>query len=428
MSDSSKQTFQNGEGFLSKFLSFFSKQNACRSDSQKNHHVQPTRSFIPYAKPSIDQEDIDSVTQALKSERITRGPLVEEFEQAIASYCDVPFVVAFNSGTAALHAAYFAAGLSQEDRVITSPNSFIATIGAPLQKEIYPTFVDIDSSSGGLNLDYVKEATTISRTRGKPILVPVHFSGIAHDMRKMEKQVSHPDTVVIEDAAHAIGSCYPSGEKVGCCAYSHMTIFSFHPAKTLTTGEGGAVTTYSQELAQRLKLFRDNGIRRIPYKPLEDYKGCYDVEAITGNFNVTSFQAALGLSQLKKIDIFIEKRRKLVAHYRQRLENVPAITFFSQRNEDHTAFHLFVVQIDFSACHTTRSKVMQQLHEKGIGTEVHYIPLYCHSALKEKRAHLPHCPQMEAYFQKTLTLPLYADLSINEVDFICDQLLKILKN
>lgn len=387
-----------------------------------------TMQYLPYAKQSINDEDLQAVTKALKEDWITRGPPVQLFEQTIADFCEVSYAVAFNSATSALMAAYFAAQLSPFDRVITTPNTFIASVGAPIEMGIHPRFVDIDRSTGNLDLSKLEEQLVFQSSRGRPFIVPVHFAGIPVDMAKLDRQIHHPDAVVIEDAAHAIGSLYPTGQKVGSCAYSQMTIFSFHPAKTLTTGEGGMVTTNDSELYHRLQLFRNNGIERsAPYLTREEAFGYYEVHAISGNFNFTSFQAALGLSQLKRLDKFVLKRRMLVKRYRQHLGNIPDVTLFTEEWDDRTAFHLFVVQIDFNAYKTTREKVMQTLHERGIGSQVHYNPLYYHPVLKcEIESEKLKYPETEMYYQQALTLPLYFDLTESDVDRVCGELLSIL--
>lgn len=382
---------------------------------------------FPYARHSIQQEDIQAVADALKEELITRGPPVQLFEQALAAYCQVPYAVAFNNATAALMAAYFAARLTPYDRVISSPNTFIATIGAAIQRDIHPILVDIDRSTGNFDLNQIDPHLNFRSTRGRPFIVPVHFSGLAVDMEKLERRICHPDAVIIEDAAHALGSFYPSGQRVGSCAFSDMTIFSFHPAKTLTTGEGGMVTTRNSELFHRLQLFRNNGIEhKAPHLIREEALGYYEVHAITGNYNFTSFQAALGLSQFHRLDRFIEKRRALVKRYRRHLAGVPHMTLFTDRQDEFTAFHLFVVQIDFEAYKKTRVEVMQALREKGIGSQVHYIPLYRHPVLPGHVQYELNYPNMETYYQQALSLPLYFDLTESQVDEICRELLSIL--
>lgn len=384
--------------------------------------------FLPYAKQSIQEEDIRAVSEALNEEWITRGPLVQLFEQALANYCDVPYAVAFNSGTAALMAAYFAARLTPFDRVISTPNTFIATIGAAVQMGIRPSFVDIDRSTGNLDIAQLNDCLDFRSTRGRPFIVPMHFSGITLDMAKMDSQICNPDAVVIEDAAHALGSFYPSGQKVGSCAFSQMTIFSFHPAKTLTTGEGGMVTTRDPELYHRLQLFRNNGIERsAPYLTRPEAPGYYEVHAITGNFNFTSFQASLGLSQFKRLNEFISKRRHLVKHYRQRLGQVPYLSLLTEEQDSYTAFHLFVVQIDFDAYGVTREEVMHSLNKKGIGSQIHYIPLYLHPILHcDPSSETLNYPNMDIYYRQALSLPLYFGLNESDVDRVCDDLISIL--
>lgn len=385
--------------------------------------------FLPYAKQSIQEEDRQAVSAALNEELITRGPLVKHFEESIAAYCNVPYAVAFNSGSSALAAAYFAARINDFDRVITSPNTFIATLGAAIQQGARPFFVDVDRDTGNLDLAKLAEVLRFQSTRGRPFIVPVHFSGIPVDMSALDRLIHHPEAIVIEDAAHALGSIYPSGEKVGSCAYSQMTVFSFHPAKTITTGEGGMVMTRDEELFHRLQLFRDNGIERNePYLSRPSALGYYEAQAITGNFHLTSFQAALGVSQFRRLDAFVSKRRTLVNRYRQNLGHVSQIKLFSQSHFENTAFHLFVVQIDFAACKIGRQEVMRQLKMKGIGSQVHYIPLYYHPIIKsDEELEKGKCPEMGVYYSQALTLPLYFDLQEEDVDRICKDLLSILK-
>lgn len=382
--------------------------------------------FIPYAKQSIDENDVIEVSKALRSEAITRGPLVEAFEQAVARYCNAKYAVAFNSGTTALIAACHAAGVGPNDRLLTTPNTFIASAGAGIHTKATPVFIDIDRSTGNFDLEELKPNLNLPSSRGRTVVVPVHFSGLPVDMQRLDLMIKNPDTVVIEDAAHALGSSYKDGQKVGCCAWSLMTMFSFHPAKTITTGEGGLITTNDPEVYHRLKRFRNNGIERDPeHLEGEAAPWYYEVQEITNNTNFTEMQAALGLSQLSRIDAFIEKRRELVRAYREQLKNVPHIRLFNDELDAHTAFHLFVVQIDFDALNTTRKDVMKALNAEKIGTQVHYIPLYRHPVIKNKAGDLSeYFPQMETYYTQALSLPLFYDLSIENVV----QISSILKN
>ena len=384
-------------------------------------------SFLPYAKQSINAGDLKAVQQALQNPMITRGPEVENFEKAIASECHALYAVAFNSGTSALAACYFAAELSAFDRVISTPNSFIATVGSPIQLGIIPQWVDLDRSTGNLDLQNLQPLLKKSFSRGRTFIVPVHFAGLAVDMAALDQMIQDPDTIVIEDAAHALGSFYPTGEKVGSCRYSQMTVFSFHPAKTITTGEGGLVTTNDLHYYHRLQLFRDNGIeRQAPYLKSPAALGYYEVQSVTGNFNFTSFQAALGLSQLKRLNLFVTKRRELIKKYRQELKGIPHLCLLTDKQDQQSAFHLCIVQIDFDAYQITRLHVMEELKNRGIGTQVHYIPLYRHPIVNSQE--YEKYPETELYYAQTLSLPLYYELEVTDVERICRDLILVLKN
>jgi UDP-4-amino-4,6-dideoxy-N-acetyl-beta-L-altrosamine transaminase len=384
--------------------------------------------FLPYAKQSIQYSDCQAVLKALKGNIITRGPIVEAFEKAIAEYCGARYAVAFSNGTAALLGACFAAEISPFDRVVSTPNTFIATVGSAIHFGASPRFIDIDRSTGNMSLKKLKDNLDFQSTRGRLVIIPVHFGGIAIDMQALDQLMTQPNTVIIEDAAHALGSYYPTGKRVGCCAWSQMTVFSFHPAKTITTGEGGMVTTNDPHLYHRLQLYRNNGIEREePYLETTGYPGYYEVHYLTGNFHLTDFQAALGLSQLQRLDKLITKRRQLVKVYRHALKEIPDITLMMDAWDDQTAFHLFVVQINFSKYQTSREAVMKALKEKGIGTQVHYIPLYRHPAIKQLCGDLSEqYPEMEAYYTQALSLPLYYDLTEKDVQRICQEFKKCL--
>lgn len=391
------------------------------------------KKFIPYAHQSINATDIQSVSAALLSDFITRGPTVEVFEQQLASYCGAKYGVAFSSGTAGLIAAAAAAQLGPYDRVITTPNTFVATVNAGLHRGATPVFIDIDLETGNMNLEQLEINLKQPATRGRTVIMPVHFAGIPVDMKKIDGMICDPDTIVIEDAAHALGSHYLDGQKVGCCAWSHMTLFSFHPAKQITTGEGGMVMTNDDELYRRLKSIRNNGIERDPiYMEPESadlhFEGYYEVVEMSNNYNFTEFQAALGISQLKRLDEFVAKRRQLIRKYRQLLDNIPNVRLFSSAWDDAVSFHLCVAQINFANYNTSRAHVMTKLKEAGIGSQVHYIPVYHHPFFKKKNGDLaPYFPNMESYYAQAISLPLYFDLNMDDVEYVVHTLKKILE-
>lgn len=386
-----------------------------------------TDNFLPYARQSITEAEAAEVAKALSDDIITRGPKVAQFEQAVASYCKVNYGVAFNSATAALQAACFAAEVSNHDRLITSPNGFISSLAAGLHYNATPVFIDIDST-GNFKLDQLEPALDLPMSRGRPIILPVHFAGVPVDMEKLDGLIKRPDAVVIEDAAHALGSSYSNGQKVGCCAWSQMTIFSFHPAKNMTTGEGGMVMTNDANLYQRLRLFRNNCIERDPqYMHKSEGPWYYEVKDLSGNFNLTDFQAALGLAQLKRLDAMVAKRQLVMDWYRQRLRDLPHVRLLNPRSDSKIAFHLCVVRIDFAARKKNRSQVMELLKADGVGTQVHYIPLYQHPCIAKLCGDLaPYFPEMERYYTETLSLPLYVDLTEQDVDRVCNSLKRAL--
>lgn len=385
--------------------------------------------LLPYAQQNITSEDVEAVSKALMQPIITRGNLVETFEKEMAAYCDVPYAVAFNSGTAALMAAFAAAETGAHDTIVTTPNTFVSSVGSGIQRGATPVFVDIDRSTGNLNVDQVALNINQPKSKGKTIIVPVHYAGVPVDMEAVDNAITDYTTVVIEDAAQALGSRYKDGTKVGSCLWSQMTIFSFHPAKILTTGEGGLVTTKDETLYQRLKLYRNNGIERESGRWHEKgYPGFYEVVGLSGNYNFTEMQAALGLSQLKRIVAFIEKRQKLMDLYREKLKGEEHIHLLEPQAGSSVAWHMCVVQIDFNAYKKSKANVMESLKNEGIGTQMHYIPVYRHPFFSNRNDNLSeYFPEMEIFYQQALTLPLYYDLTESDVDRVVTSLKKTLK-
>lgn len=395
-------------------------------DKNSSYFKEITMIKYPYAKQSINEADGAAVQEALFSPLITRGKHVEEFEQAMASYVGAKYAVAFNSGSTALLGAGFAASVSKFDRLITSPNTFAATLSVGFNQGAEPIFIDIDRKTGNLSLDLLDTFEPYRSTRGRSIYIPVHFGGIPIDMQRLNNSISDPEAIIIEDAAHALGSIYSDGTKVGSCENSAMTIFSFHPAKQITTGEGGMVTTNREEFYQRLLAFRNNGIQRefSEAKPL----WYYEVNEITSNYHMNELQAALGLSQLKRLDQFVEQRRKLMKRYVEHFQHVDGIRLVEVKNFDAISFHLALLQIDYPAFKTTREQFMENLKTLGIGTQVHYIPLYKHPFFTSCRGDLSsYFPEMETYYREALSIPLYYDLKEEEADWIAGEILKELQ-
>lgn len=383
--------------------------------------------FIPYGKQSIDKDDIEAVKKVLGSDWITRGPKVQEFETAVAEYCGAEHAVAFNSGTAALQAAFHAIKLSPYDRIVSSPNSFVASV-IGRQRGASVEFTDIDRSTGNMDLESLADSMKTTTTRGKTVVVPIHFAGIPMDMEEVELCVSDPDTCIIEDAAHALGASYSDGSKVGCCAFSAMTIFSFHPVKSITCGEGGMVTTNDEELAKRLRRFRNNGMERETLESSSPGPWYYEVQELTGNYHMSDIHAALGISQLARLDDLVKKRKKYVSAYRKVLGEIEGLQLFDGELDGQSAHHLFVAQIDFEKFEVTRAELMEKLREEGIGTQVHYIPLYRHPVLRDltrmnwEETH----PEMEAYYAEALSLPLYPDMKPKDVQKVVKSLKSLL--
>lgn len=382
--------------------------------------------MIPYGRQEITQDDIDAVVETLKSDFLTQGPLVERFEQAIASYCGARHAVAVSSCTAALHIAYMAMGISPGKLVWTSPNTFVATANGALYCGADVDFVDIDPRTYNMSVTALSLKLAAAKEAGRlpDIVAPVHFSGQSCDMVEIKKLGEQYGFQVLEDAAHCTGASY-RGEKIGSCSYSKATVFSFHPVKIITTGEGGLITTNDAQLYQQLLLLRNHGITRDKAQMERQNEGAwyFEQQTLGYHYRLTDMQCALGLSQMNRLDAYVEKRRELAARYHQKLADLP-LQLPHEEDGCYSSWHLYVVVL--KDANPTRREVFDRMREHGIGVNVHYIPVYTHPYFRTRKIGQGNYPVTESYYNHTLTLPLYPGMTIAEQDFICETLARIL--
>lgn len=355
---------------------------------------------IPYGRQTIDDSDIEAIRKVLLSDWLTQGPMGAEFEDALADYCGARHAVVFSNGTAALQAAYFAGDIKSGDEFVTSPLTFAATANAGLWQGARPIFADIDSATG--NLD--PQACEAALTPATRAIVPVDFAGLPAQLDALRELAQRRGLLLIEDACHALGASY-KGRKVG--SMSDMTIFSFHPVKSITTGEGGAVLTNDHALKERLAQFRSHGIHRG-----EDWD--YAVEFLGQNFRLTDIQSALGLSQLKRLDDFIACRRELAGKYDQAFAGWPELEP-PLGGADESSRHLYVLRLrpNWAYC---RRDLFRALRQNGIGVQVHYIPVYWHPLFEKLGYRRGLCPRAETFYEGAISLPLFPTLSENQQD------------
>lgn len=376
--------------------------------------------MINYGKQWLDEDDIAAVVEVLKSDFLTQGPRVLEFENALAAYVGAEYAVAVSNGTAALHLAVNALDIPGGYEGLTVPNTFAASANCFLYNGLTPGFVDIDSRT------YCMDASALEKrlTPETRVVIPVHFAGQPAEMESIVAVTGGKDIRVIEDASHAIGSRYENGKMVGACCFSDMATFSFHPVKTIATGEGGAVTTNDPELYEKLLLLRNHGITKDASKFVNPSTGpgspgpwYYEMRELGFNYRLTDMQAALGFSQLKKIDGFIKRRREIVKTYNDAFKAVPFLTVPYEREDVFSAFHLYVITINFEGIKKTRAQVMQELREKGIGTQVHYIPAHLLPYYQENFGFKEgDFPVSEDYYLHCLSIPLYPKMTADDID------------
>lgn len=372
--------------------------------------------MIGYGHQYIDDDDIQAVASVLKSDYLTQGPAVEQFEQEICRITGARYCVAVSNATAGLHIAVAALGLGKDTEGITTPNTFLASANCMVYNNVRPVFADIDPVSYNIDPAEIERHIT-DRTR---LLLPVHFAGLPCDMEKISAIAKKHKLHVIEDAAHAIGSQYADGSYVGNCKHSDMTVFSFHPVKTITTGEGGAVTTNDGDLYRKLLMLRSHGVTKdeelLTKNPGPWY---YEMQSLGFNYRMTDMQAALGCSQLRKLGFFKKRRREIVAAYNRAFAGTKYLKTPVEPEGVSSCFHLYAVRADFAALGKSRAQVMAELRERGIGTQVHYIPVHTHPYYKEAYGYKEgDYPNAERYYGQALSLPLYPGLSDGDVETV----------
>ncbi len=374
---------------------------------------------IFYGKQSISWGDIWEVVKVLRSPFITQGPVVEKFEKSICEYTGAKYAVVVSSGTAALHLAMLSLEVSKGDEVITSPNTFLASANCVLYVGGMVKFADIDFRTACIDPREIEKKIT-PKTKA---IIPVHFAGQSCDMKEIYSIAKKYDLFVIEDAAHAIGSEYLSN-KVGCCEYSDMTVFSFHPVKTITTGEGGAITTNDERLYKKIKRLRSHGTtKNREILTRDEGPWYYEMHDLGFNYRMTDFQAALGLSQLKKLNKFVKRREEIVKIYKDAFAGDERFSFLEEENYSKAAFHLCPLLINFSKVKLNKKEIFKKLEEKGLHLQVHFIPVHLQPFYREFGFKEGDFPRAEKYYEKTLSLPLYADLN----NKVVHKIIKIIK-
>lgn len=368
--------------------------------------------MIPYGRQSIEEADVRAVVEVLHSDWLTQGPAVERFEQAMATYCGASFAVAVNSATSALHIACLSAGLGTGDRLWTSPNTFVASANCGLYCGAAVDFVDIDPRTYNLSVARLAAKLEQANDTGSlpKVLIPVHFSGQACEMAEIAELAGRYGVTLIEDASHAVGGSY-RGARVGGCRDAAMTVFSFHPVKIITTGEGGMVLTNSEHLYRKLRLLRSHGITREPGQMLRPPDGPWYYEQVELGFNyrMTDIQAALGASQLQRLDGFVARRRQLAARYDALLADAPVV--LPHRHPDaSSSWHLYVIRLRLGEIGRSHREVFERLRGKGINVNLHYMPVHLQPYYRELGFQAGDFPVAEQYAREAISLPLYVGL------------------
>lgn len=383
---------------------------------------------IPYARQSVTDEDIKAVVDVLRSDFLTQGPSVDRFEKVVSEYCGVKYAVAVNSGTSALHIACLALGVGKGDIAWTSPNSFVASANCALYCGATVDFVDIDEHTYNMSVPALEKKLAEAKKKDKlpKVVIPVHFSGQSCEMERIAQLSKEFGFRIIEDASHASGGSY-KGNKIGSCTHSDLTVFSFHPVKIVTTAEGGMVLTNNEELHRKLSILRTHGITRNDSLMEGSSHGpwYYQQVDLGYNYRMTDIQAALGISQMSRIDAFVRRRREIAAYYDQRLKSIPII-LPRQHSDTFSPYHLYVIGLILNRIKKTHLQVFSELRGNGIGVNLHYIPIHTQPYYKKMGFKTGDFPVAEKYYRTAISLPMYYDLLQSDQDHVCEQLKKVI--
>ena len=382
--------------------------------------------MIPYGKQDINQSDIEAVVAVLKSDFLTQGPQVPLFEKNVSNYCNAQYGVAVNSATSALHIACLSLGLSKDDWLWTSPNSFVASANCALYCGAKVDFVDIDPKTYNLSVEELKKKLIQAKKDNKlpKIVIPVHFAGQSCDMQSIHKLSQEFGFKIIEDASHAIGGKYLN-KPIGGCQFSDITVFSFHPVKIITTAEGGLATTNQKELAEKMQLFRAHGITREPKLMTKKTEGGWYYQQVELGFNyrMNDLQAALGIAQMKRLDKFITIRHLLKQRYHELLKDLSLITPV-QSSDSYSSLHLYPVQLKLEQLSKSHNQIFDELRKNGVGVNLHYIPIHMQPYFQNMGFKKGNFPIVENYYSRAISIPIYQGLTTE----LQDKVVKVLKD